>query len=179
MTAYLPTTGKVSLAWRSRPTIIEDLEPLAFAETTTIYAVGEGVLRAHSKVVYRIVQGKYEAFEIGIPEGLNILKVEGADLKDWRIVEGKLRVELHEGEDESYELYVEGEKLLGALPVEVELRGLEVLGVERERGHVGVSAVEEVKVEGIEIEGLSQVNIEELPKVVDGAIWQGLVTAYK
>jgi len=169
--------GELTVEWLPKAPEVE-LEPKVFAEQKSTVHMGLGVLRLHSQIDYSIVQGKVESFSVKLPEGTTLLKVEGSDIRSWDIESDSggrvLKVGLLGPVADRYQLSLSLEQAIDQPavdgPVDVEMQLPEVLDVSRETGWIAIAAEKGLKAEAGQTEGVSQIDVREMPSVGGGAL---------
>lgn len=130
----------VRFAWRPRARQ-RDLEPTVFYATTT------GVVRFDSAIIERrtearleIAQGQLDRISLRVPEGVSVTSLNGADIGTWRFdpVTHLIDARLIRPATGVYHLTIVTQQPITELPVETELRRIEVLEAERQRGTIGL-----------------------------------------
>ena len=186
-TVVLPYTQQVSIRWNPAVGKVElpsvKLEPKLYADVATLVSIGEGVAHCLSRLRYSILQSEISNFKILLPDDIAVLDVQGTDLRDWKMVtyEGRplLDVYLSRGLKGSYELTVNYEKTIGEGSVTAQLPHLQVVGVEREEGMVGVQAQTSVEITFDQLEGATPVDVKELPSELWNRAAYPILLAYK
>src|SRR5208283_4648213 len=97
---------------------------------------------------YQITQGELRQARVQLPAGQKLLRVEGRDLRTWEIkgVNGAqtLVVDLMKGVPLGWQLTVETEKILDALPASAAVALPRALDVKRENGLVALCGSDEL-----------------------------------
>ncbi|MBI3008746.1 MAG: hypothetical protein HYY56_04455, partial [Candidatus Omnitrophica bacterium] len=166
--ANISNPEDIEVSWRPKPPSIEKMEAVIFAETVGVLRISGGVISQSSHIKLTPVQGMIEKIEFGLPEGFSLLGIKGENIKEWKEVEGEgerkeIIVELHGKEEKGYELLVEAQKRIGVLPEDITAGGFELKGVKQEKGYLGIVIGEELQIEDIRIERLSQIEAGEIP----------------
>ena len=140
--AVLPGTGSLSVTWqRALPDVIEEGVPaLMHAELATLATLGDGLLEERTTARWTILQGTVERFRLAVPEGVAVVEVAGTGVRDWRVQDQILTIDLNFQAEGAWsaELLLErlvhegGEALTIPLP--------EPMDVARSKGWVGVAA---------------------------------------
>jgi hypothetical protein len=140
--AVLPGTGSLGVTWqRALPEDVEEGVPARMhAELSTLAMLGDGLLEERVSARWTILQGTVERFRLAVPKGVAVVDVEGTGVRDWRVADDILSIDLNFAAEGSWaaDLHLErlveegGEELTIALP--------EPLDVARAKGWVGVAA---------------------------------------
>jgi len=162
LVVYFGASEDVNIAWSKRAAATA-LAPLLFAEAATDIRLSAGVVRADVTVTYRILRAPVAELAISVPDGFQVLAVEGQEIKEWTIAPGAaanapqpLVVRFHAPVRDTYTLTLRLEAPLGALPQTVRLPEVRATGVERQSGTVKVSADPELVAEISDLQGLTQ-----------------------
>ena len=136
------------------------LTPLLFVESDTASTVVPGALETTLTLNYRILRSGVDQFDITVPKGQEILSVDGANIKEWDVVEmdntQKLAVTLHSPAKKEYALTLTLEQALDSLPTEVSLPRIVAENVVRQRGSLLVRNSPELELGTVSTEGLTQ-----------------------
>ncbi|NBV22158.1 MAG: hypothetical protein EBS05_09605, partial [Proteobacteria bacterium] len=145
--AIIGSTDRVDLAWTPRLKRIAEMDATVFAQTATLVTIGGGVVNSRAVVNYQIAQGELRQAKVRLPAGQRLLRVEGEGIRTWELLkEGNtevLAVDLLKGVSANWQLVIETENSLGALPATVKLEVPVVQDVRRESGLVAVRGAEE------------------------------------
>ena len=168
--ASLPSSGTVQIQWSPR---LEKLsgELVATCDTKLVATAKVGTLQLQGQYTYGISQGHLKNLSIRLPEGLNAIQVNGADLLSWNVADGTdgrmLQVELNRPQEKSYALTVLAEQSLPEFPCSFSFPVLEPQSVIRANGVVLVGTDSAIKLLVNEQGGLTQVE-------PDAMNWKGL-----
>lgn len=134
-----------------------------FAEVSNFFLPGPGVVGGRHQVALRPSQGRVSSLTMKVPEGFTVSDVTEGPIGSWRYDPAKreLRVALEPAQEQAFTFTVETQRGAGALPVDLTLEPLRVLGAAGEVGLLGLGFGEEAQPESIETEGLSRVNPED------------------
>ncbi len=185
LSVYFGASQEVTIAW-SKKGGESALPALLFADAQTEVQVGAGVLRADVTMNYRILRAAVSELSLSVPEGFQVLAIEGQNIKEWVILPGgaldpakpeqPVAIKLHTPVKETYSLRVKLEAPIGALPQKVKLPEVRAIGVERQIGTVTVHADAELVVEPADLQGLTQQGVALMK---DGRPQPGLVGSYR
>lgn len=184
LAVYFGASQDVMIAW-SKKGGETALPALLFADAQTDVRVSAGTLRTDVTVNYRILRAGVSTFQFEVPQGAQVLAVEGQGIKEWKpLVEkagdaGKsqtIEVTLHTAAKDNYQLHLTLESALGALPQKPALPLVSALKVERQTGSVTVNADAELVVEPTDLQGLTQQGVALMK---DGKSQPGLVGSYR
>ncbi|MCX6979266.1 MAG: hypothetical protein NTV08_00715 [Verrucomicrobia bacterium] len=181
LAVYFGASQDVMIAW-SKKGGETALPALLFADAQTDVRVSAGALRTDVAVNYRILRSGVSTFQFEVPQGAQVLAVEGQGIKEWKplpVDGGKnqtIEVTLHTAAKDNYQLHLTLESALGALPQKPALPLVSALKVERQTGSVTVNADAELVVEPSDLQGLTQQGVALMK---DGKSQPGLVGSYR
>lgn len=185
VTATLPPQGNLSVRWQREVEKAPDDpetkdEARIYSEVYTLVTVGDGLLRAQATVQNSILFAGVDTFELKIPEGMTLLDVKGAGLRDWSMsADNTLTVELNYAAENNYALTLDMEKVIGEGSVNVAAPLVVPQGVERSKGWVGVEARGNLEVDGGDVKGATAVDVRTLPGQILGRTSQPVLLGYK
>ncbi|MEO6787111.1 MAG: hypothetical protein ABI318_13350, partial [Chthoniobacteraceae bacterium] len=181
LAVYFGASQEVTIAWTKKGGETA-LPALLFADAQTNVRVGAGALRTDVTVNYRILRAGVSAFQFEVPQGAQVLAVEGQGIREWKPVAAEgaqkqiIEVTLHTPAKDTYSLKLTLESPLGALPQKPALPAVSALKVERQSGIVTVNADAELVVEPADLQGLTQQGVALMK---DGRPQPGLVGSYR
>ena len=186
MEAILPATGNLAISWHREITTEEmqiAQEGRVYAEVHTLVGVAEGVLTGHSDVNYTIVHQGVETLFVALPSDVTILDVNGNGIREWAVTESDdyqtVQVDLNFEALGAYRLMVDYEVPLAEAATELTVPNLQVAGVERVKGFIGVAALSTLEVVDGDVTGARRVDVRELPGSVLGRTDQPVLLGYK
>lgn len=121
------------------------MEPLLLTETAMEVEVRASTVSSTVGIQFRVLRAPVEELKVGLPADQEVLGVTGEGIRDWQVTTvggGKkmLRVELEDPLEGDYELKLDLGGPVPALPAEVGVPALEMMGVAYARGTVTVVA---------------------------------------
>ena len=140
--AVLPGTGALSVTWqRALPEVNEQGVPARMhAELSTLATLGDGLLEERTTARWTILQGAVERFRLAVPEGVVVVDVEGTGIRDWRVTEGVLSIDLNYAAEDAWTAELRLERLVQEGGEALTIPLPEPLDVVRSKGWVGVAA---------------------------------------
>jgi hypothetical protein len=189
--ALLPATGNLAVTWqRAADEETPEGDPEAVAEQPRVYAehqalvgVAEGLMQCTSAVHYSILHAGVESLTVDLPADVTVLDVKGNGLRDWSVEQQKDRnvitAELNFEAKGSYSLYLNYEKQLPEGSAKVSVPDLQIQGVERVKGWVGVDARSALEIASGEVQNASTVDVRELPTAILGQTNWPVLLAFK
>lgn len=146
-----------------------------YAETSTLFVPGPGVVNGYTRVTVRPVQGRVTTLELEVPEGFTVGDVGKGPAGAWRFnpLTRRLSVAVEPAQAEIFGFTVEFQRGTAALPYDLVLRPVRVLGAAGDVGMVALAFGGDAQPEGVKAEGLSSVNVQDfdatlLPRGRDG-----------
>ena len=167
----LPLTQHLTLNWRKETERVQASQSgvgRTHAAVATVITMGEGVASATTTVSYELFQRKLDRVEVAIPAGVRLLDVQGAGLGTRQeTTEGEALVfaaDLNFEAEKSYRLVLTYERDLKTPHDSMAIPRIDVRGVDRQQGLVGVGAAGSVEVsETSALSNLAPLDITELP----------------
>lgn len=176
MRALLPSTGNLSVSWQrsaaedTTPSAV--LEPRIYAEHQALVGVSEGLLQCNSTVYYSILQSGIEQLTVLLPSDVTVLEVEGQGIRDWSMIDqgnrARLTVDLNFEAKGAYTLSLDYERPLAEAASTVEVPTVQLLGVERVKGWVGIDARSNLEIDSGDVADARVVDVRELPAGILG-----------
>ena len=175
--AILGAADHVELLWTPRMKRAAEIATTVFCRNTALVSLGGGVLNVRSVLDYQVTQGELRQFQITLPTGQRLMRVEGEAIRTWKLEGQTVSVELTKGMTPEYHLTLETEKqeAQGGIP-QINIEIPHATDVKRETGLVALKTGEEF---GLTIEtqqDLQKVDVEEYVQAV-GAKGSGLPTS--
>ena len=185
--AIMPMTNNILVRWTKalpKETITHvKLEPKVYSEVDTFVSVGEGILRCSTVVNYSILQSEISAMRIDVPEDVSVLDVRANDLRDWKVSkeQGKqlLDVYLKYGVKGNYNIEFTCEKQIGEGSIVAQLPLIRPLGVERNKGFIGIASVSNVELKADKVEKATSIDVKELPPSIWDRTASPILLAFK
>jgi len=163
---FLPASGRTQLRWKATRQTGDG--KLFFTTHGKVEAnVGAGLLRQDHTIDYRVLQGELKSIRMQINGPGEITDVQGNDLVGWKTVEDDgvsfLDVTLNRSIVGASQIRVRSQSPLGEFPVRVEAMRLEPVGAIRHSGFLRLSNSGSVRLEPIELNGLTQMAPDQFP----------------
>ncbi len=175
--AALPTGAQVDISWERALTKVAKAPTKLYAETRTLVAVAEGVLLCQEMVQFNILHTAVRELKLTVPKGVSVLQVDGTNVQDWRVsAAGELQVVLRRDTIGSQLLRISYEKA-GKAAAEAPL--IRAVGVEREKGFVGVVALANVEIAAGAVEGATGIDVRQLPADIIAMTNQPILLAFR
>ena len=175
--AALPPGQAVQITWERALPKLAAAPTKIYAETRTLAAVADGVLVCQEDIDFSVLHTAIRELKMTAPKGVSVLDITGRSVQDWRAEkDGNILVTLR-GEG------------LGTVPVRVTYEQtsgesvtvpvIRAVGVERERGFVGVIALVNVEVAAGKVEGASAIDVKQLPADIGAMTKQPILLAFR
>ena len=131
----------------------------------------------HNTILFRGV----DQFQVKLPEGMTLLEVTGAGIRDWKQTQdGTLDVALNYAAEGTYSLKLEMERVIKESDKGLRAPIVTPQGVERSKGWVGVEARGNIEIgAGEGIKGATPVDVRSLPAAILGITPQPVLLGYK
>ncbi|MDP6116407.1 MAG: hypothetical protein QGG53_31485, partial [Planctomycetota bacterium] len=121
--AFLGSTDRLSFEWRPKTVQKGKEDSLRFAKTSIRASAQEGALRAEAEIAYEILRTPADSFRVSLPKEVNVITVDGANIKDWNTADEEQRkiisISLHTPEKKAYLLKVVVEQPVDQFPAEL------------------------------------------------------------
>ncbi len=134
-------------------------------EMSTLVRAGKDTIRLNSQLNYTIRDAGVFQFKIRLSEGLRLVDITGRNINNWELDDKNrvLTVSLRSKAEGQYQLNVETEST-DINKNNIVVPTIQGVDVEREVGYVGIVSSPGMKVETGDMSGLSQMDVEELPR---------------
>lgn len=178
--ATLPSTSALSVSWQNRIPEAAKQSARIYAETYSLVGIGDGVMRTTATIQNTILFAGVEKMRYRLPEGMTLLEVTGAGIRDWNLAkDGTLDVLLNYAAEGAYSLELKLEKVVGEKSQNLAAPIVQPLGVERAKGWVGVEAHGNLEIGAGAIQGATAVDVRSLPAAILGITDQPVLLGYK
>lgn len=175
--AALPPGQPLNIAWERALPKAQAVPPKLYAETKTLIAVAEGILVCQELVDLNILHTAVRELKLIAPAGVSVLEVTGRNVQDWRVdKEGQILVTLRGEIIGPYNLRISYE---APIPQAGGAAVLRAVGVEREKGFVGVIALANVEIMPGKVEGATIIDVKELPSEIVTMTKQPVLLAFR
>ena len=182
------STDKLEVQW-TLPSLVreEAVKPVIQSRVTcltgTLTTITDRYIACESQLHYDVLRGAEDTFRVRLPKSVNVLKVTGqgaawtrTEDEDHQILEVKVN---HKVED-TYELRLNYEAPFPDEMATVKAPEFEALDVVRETGYVGICARSNIEVSpSPEIQGLTRVDVSELPTAVRAMSRSPILLAFR
>ncbi|HUT33726.1 MAG TPA: hypothetical protein VNE39_09615 [Planctomycetota bacterium] len=168
----------LTVTWERALPKIEAAPTKLYAETSTLVGVAEGVLICQETVSFNILHTAVRELKLKVPADASVLTVLGQNLQDWRVADqGELTVVFRNEVIGSTQLQISFERVVKDA---VEAPVIRAVGVEREKGFIGIFAVTNVEITtGDKVAGARQVDVRQLPADLVAMTKQPILLAFR
>ncbi|HEX2855447.1 MAG TPA: hypothetical protein VHO24_19585 [Opitutaceae bacterium] len=134
-----------------------------FAEASTLYLPGPGVVNGHARITVRPAQGRVSELDLEVPKGFTVGDVSGGPVGAWRFDPEKrrLHIAVEPAQTGAFKFNLEMQLGTGALPLDLTLEPLRILGSAGEVGMIAVGFGGDAQPESVRPGTLSPVNVED------------------
>lgn len=134
-----------------------------FAEVANLYVPGPGVVNGVARITIRPVQGRVSEIDFDVPKGLTVGDVVRGPIGAWRFDPEKrrLHVSVEPAQTDVFKFDVETQLGTGALPFDLGLEPVRVLGASGEVGMIALAFGGDAQPEGVRTTELSTVNLQD------------------
>ncbi len=165
VTAVMGSADHVELQWTPRVKRAAEVAATVFCQNAALVTFGGGVVNVRTTLDYQITQGELRSARVALPVGQKLLRVEGKEIRTWEVKtdhgQSVLSVDLLRGLSPAWQLTLETEKVLDALPTDVVVELPHALDVKRENGLVALRGADELAMSVATTSGLERVDAAE------------------
>ncbi|MDM8556536.1 hypothetical protein QUF75_17560 [Desulfococcaceae bacterium HSG7] len=165
--AFLPPSGDVNVQWLVQAEE-KTIKPLIFADVFSEADIRESVYTIRTDIDFTIMQAKTDSFSILIPESLDLVRVEGQNIKEWDMQNRTLSVSLFEKIDGPYRLKIETEQFRKPDDKTFAFPAIQIPDAKREQGMIAVLAASSLRVKVKRSAHTSRIDFSEIPKAKAG-----------
>ncbi len=181
VTADLAPTDRIQILGLRDFGAAESRPPRVYAETLSLLSVDDERIEVFTEVNYRILYGGTRNFDVFVPEGLDLVSADGQGAFRYDLEPAKggtlLRGETAFPIRSDFELSLRLQRSLASSRFEVVLPT--AVGIERERGWLGVEVPGRVRLEEVGSSGMSEVSVQQLPVEMAGSAVSPILTAWR
>ena len=185
-TLVLGPTGAATIQFTPQKRNLSAEATRFYAETASLFVPGPGVVNGYTRVTVRPVQGRVTTLDLEVPEGFTVGDVGKGPAGAWRFdpLTRRLSVAIEPAQAEIFGFTVEFQRGTAALPYDLALRPVRVIGAAGDVGMVALAFGGDAQPEGVKAEGLSSVNTQDfdaalLPRGRDGQPLATLQQVYR
>lgn len=162
-TLTLGAGEEVEIELRPKQRNISAEATLFFAEASTLYLPGPGVVNGHSRITVRPAQGRVSELDLEVPKGFTVGDVSDGPIGAWRFDPEKrrLHIAVEPAQTGAFKFNLEMQLGTGALPLDLTLEPLRILGSAGEVGMIAIGFGGDAQPESVRPGALSPVNVED------------------
>ncbi|MCP4148374.1 MAG: hypothetical protein GY757_11540, partial [bacterium] len=183
VTVHLPALDRLSVNWNRKSKEKEKKPALFYADTHNLITVEADILKVKTRVELEILQSGFDKISLQVPDGNEVVKVEGRSIKNWQVRETAIGrvLEIHLGFDieTRYNFTVYTERMMAAGTLGVDYHGMRVIDARRETGDIGIVAESAVEVEVKAGKELEKLDYHRLPKKILEMTNRPILYSYK
>lgn len=160
--AFIASSGSVSIGWlvKSEETTAKSL---IFSKSVSELSIMEAVYSLRTAFHLSIIQAKTDTLELKIPKLLNLVSVEGNNIKEWALGDdGILKVTLYEKISGDYLLKIRTEKFRNPDEANFDFPAIEVRDALRQEGMIAVEGEASLKIKVAKSGQLTQIDSAEI-----------------
>jgi len=160
--ASLPSGAPVRITWERALEEIEKVPARLYAETSTLVAVGEGILTCRERLSLSVLHTGIREVSLSVPTGVSVLEVTGDAVHDWRATDDVLDVRFARDVLGTSQLSLIFE-LPGVQAEKTQVPVVRVPAAVREKGYIAIVAVANVEISAPDRLGATSIDVRELP----------------
>jgi hypothetical protein len=177
--AALPDDTPIGITWEEALPEIEKGPSKYYTETRTLISIAEGLIIGQSRIDFTVLHTPTRELKMRVPEGVGVLEISGSQIRDWRVTDGVLAVQLDREVIGPYTLAVKYESSPDMADGKVKLPVVTGDGVVREKGEIGVVALANVEVSNDTVNKAHVMDAKELPVEMSGMTTRPILLAYR
>ncbi len=165
--AYIISSPTMSIGWKRKPMGIARGPAKIYAELYNLLSIEADAIRVSTKVKLNIIQDKLNSILVSIPQGYEILKVDGATKNIWNVTESDgekfLNISFEYPIEGKQEFTIKSERLLPMETTVADFSGFEIMGTKRESGFVAAEVKSNAEAHIQEFQGLERIDFQKIP----------------
>jgi hypothetical protein len=177
--AALPDETPIEVTWEKALPEIKEGPSKFHAETKTLISITEGLIIGQAKMDFSILHTPTRELELNVPEGVSVISIDGKGIRDWRVTDGKLAIQLEKEVVGPFVLNLKYEASPNMASGKVVIPVITGSNVEREKGTVGVVALTNLEIKNSGINNAHLIDVKELPSEIVGMTTQPILLAYR
>jgi hypothetical protein len=175
--ATLPATGSLAVSWQREVPEATKADARLYTEVHTLVGLGDGLMRATATVNATILFAGVDQLQAKIPDGMTVLDVRGNGMRDWNLAGGTLTALLNYEAEGSYSFVIDMERVLDGTAVQAPI--VQPLGVERNKGWLGVQALGALEITAPNVSNAAAVDVRTLPASILGVTGTPVLLGFK
>lgn len=184
LSVALSARDRFAAAWQ-RTTTETQTTPTAedtrlYTESTTRVDLADGLLHASTTLHHTVLFGGLDQFRYDIPDGLVVLDVKGAGVREWKVDDkGDLTLDLGFVAEGAWDVTIEAERPVAMGGNSVDAPIITPFDGDRFKGWLGVTAGGNLEIAPGTVSGASPVDVRQLPADIIGTTTQPVLLGYK
>lgn len=162
--AFLGRADSVTVRWTPPAGLASEEGAIVSARQWIRATLGERILRLTTFVRYDLQRGEVDRFRVRVPDDLRVIAVKADNLRQWRIEDGVLVLELHAPVRDTYDVELRFERLLETTPEQLTVPFPRGEGLHQELGWLLLESDDNLTVRITEARNLSQLDPDEVPE---------------
>ena len=177
--AALPDATPIGITWEEALPEIEKGPSKYYTETRTLISIAEGLIIGQSHIDFTILHTPTRELRMRVPAGVGVLEINGSQIRDWRVTEGILAVQLEKEVIGPYALEIKYESSPDMTDGKVKVPVVTGDGVVREKGEIGIVSLTNVEVKSDTVDKAHAIDVKELPVDMSAMTKQPILLAYR
>ncbi|GEP41924.1 hypothetical protein BGE01nite_12150 [Brevifollis gellanilyticus] len=151
---FFGSGGAQEIAWGAAQAVTQ-MQPLVLASTKMTTRIGVASVSTQADIAYRILRSPVAELQIKLPVTQEVLGVTGAGIKEWKINSAPAAANLEQAQKtlvitlekpvrDDFSLKLQLEKPVAALPAEVRVPEIEIVGAAQASGEVTLSSESQI-----------------------------------
>ena len=183
ISAVITQGRSISVRWRKKVAVAEKIPPKLYSEVNHLISIEDDVLKIDSDINYNILHSEVDAVRLAIPEGMNVLAVSGEGVGEWQESvqqdQRLLLIPFTYGKKGAVIVRTTIETAISETGVASAFSGIRTLDTVRETGFIGIGLNTSAEVVVTESEGLEEVAIQKLPRLLINKSAKPLIKGFK
>ncbi len=177
--AALPDETPIEVTWEKALPEIKEGPPKFHAETKTLISITDGLIIGKSKIDFSILHTPTRELKLDVPEGVSVIEITGTQIRDWRVTDGLLAIQLEKEVIGPYALSIKFEASPDMASGKITMPVITGADVEREKGTIGVVALSNLEIKNNKMLNANLIDVKELPSEIVGMTGQPVLLAYR
>ena len=183
VSAIITPGHAISVRWRKKVAVTEKIPSKLYSEVHHLISIEDDALKIDSDINYDILHTEVDGVRLSIPEDINILRVSGEGVGEWQesVQNGQrlILIPFTYGKKGATTVRVAAEMPLSESGLTNAFSGIRVLDTVRETGFIGIQLNTSAEVRVTESEGLEQVAVQKLPRLLYNKSVKPLILGFK
>lgn len=177
--AALPDNTPIKITWKESLPKLAEGPPEIHTETKTLVSVTEGLVVGQTRIDFSVLHKATRELKMKVPAGVAVLDVTGKNIRDWRVENGVMSVQLEKEVLGPYQMNVKYETAANLAAGKLAIPVITGADAERDKGDVGIVALTSVEIRNGETVNAHLVEAKDLPAEISGMTSQPVLLAYR